>query len=132
MMNRTGALCIAFTILVGCIGCGTGLPEWRRGSDKDIGPQFLERGVQFSIYAPKAARVTLVGDFNNWSTTADPLFNREGEGVWTIVIPLPPGRYEYKFLIDSEKWIPDPGNPEVVDDGFQGLNSVLTVPGGQE
>lgn len=103
------------------------MPAWRRGSDKDIGPQVVEGGIEFTIYAPKAKRVMIAGDFNNWSTNADPMYNRSGEGVWTITIPLPQGRYEYKFYLDGEKWIPDPGNPEVVDDGFQGLNSVLIV-----
>jgi len=95
--------------------------------DERSGPEVTADGVQFSLYAPDIERVHLVGDFNNWSTAADPLYAREGDGVWTILLPLEPGRYEYKFYIDSERWIPDPGNPERVDDGFGGLNSVITV-----
>lgn len=108
-------------------GCGTGVPAWEQGVDERSGPELEADGVRFSLYAPDIERVYLVGDFNNWSTTADPMYDREGDGVWTLLIPLEPGRFEYKFYIDGEKWIPDPGNPERIDDGFGGLNSVVAV-----
>ncbi|MCX5753215.1 MAG: isoamylase early set domain-containing protein [Candidatus Krumholzibacteria bacterium] len=91
------------------------------------GPRDVEGGVQFICYAPKAHRVVIVGDFNNWSTTADPMYDREEKGAWSITLPLQPGRYEYKFLIDGEKWVPDPGNPEKIKDGFGAQNSVVEV-----
>jgi hypothetical protein len=40
---------------------------------------------------------------------------------------LAPGNYEYKLLLDKEKSIIDPNNPESVYDGFDGRNSVLKV-----
>jgi hypothetical protein len=43
------------------------------------------------------------------------------------VEPLPPGRYEYKFVIDGVTWKEDPNNPQRVDDGFSGFNSLLIV-----
>jgi hypothetical protein len=46
---------------------------------------------------------------------------------FTIELSLAPGQYEYKFLLDNEKLIIDPGNPETVYDGFDGRNSVLRV-----
>jgi 1,4-alpha-glucan branching enzyme len=118
---------VLVTVTLSAAGCGPGIPEWRRGSDWEPGPRIEEGGVRFSLYEPKAGRVHLVGDFNNWSTTADPMYDREGDGIWTITMPLPQGRYEYKFLIDGEKWIPDPGGADRVDDGFGGLNSVLII-----
>jgi 1,4-alpha-glucan branching enzyme len=116
-----------FCAMIAWLGCGSAMYEWRGRDELNVGPKAVEGGVMFSIYEPKADRVHVVGDFNNWSTTADPLYNREGDGLWAITIPLSAGRYEYKFLIDSEKWVPDPGNPEWVDDGFDGKNSVLIV-----
>jgi 1,4-alpha-glucan branching enzyme len=116
-----------FCALVAWLGCGSKMYEWRERDELNVGPKVVEGGVMFSIYEPKAERVHVVGDFNNWSTTADPLYDREGDGLWSITMPLSQGRYEYKFLIDGEKWIPDPGNPERVDDGFEGINSVLVV-----
>jgi 1,4-alpha-glucan branching enzyme len=131
-MKKTGLVLISVVLfgfacaLVG--GCGTGRPDWESNLDERSGPEMTAEGVSFTLFAPKSSRVNLVGDFNNWSTTADPLFDREGTGVWTLTIPLAPGRYEYKFYVDGEKWIPDPGNPERTDDGFGGWNSVITVP----
>ena len=49
------------------------------------------------------------------------------DGRWTKFIPLRPGRYEYKFLVDGSKWIPDPANRETIDDGFGWLNSIVVV-----
>jgi len=117
--------CCAAAVLA--TGCGSGVPAWDRDIDERSGPHVTAEGVEFSLFAPDKSRVNLVGDFNNWSTTADPLYDRDADGVWTIVIPLQPGRYEYKFYIDREKWIPDPGTGERVDDGFGGWNSVITV-----
>jgi hypothetical protein len=91
------------------------------------GPRITPEGVSFSLFSTKVKSVTIAGSFNNWSMTADPLHDREGTGMWTVTIPLPPGRYEYKFVIDGEEWIPDPANPTTDDDGFGGSNSVIVV-----
>ena len=124
---RAATAAMVLLALVLASGCVSGLPDWRRGVDPRSGPEFTPEGVRFTLYAPKIERVVVAGDFNNWSTAADPLYDRENDGVWTITIPLDPGSYEYKFHVDGEKWIPDPGNPERVDDGFGGFNSVVVV-----
>jgi anti-sigma factor RsiW len=82
--------------------------------------------VRFSLSVPGASRVNLVGDFNQWSREATPL-NDHGNGVWTISIPLSPGRYQYKFLVDGERWILDPHTPAHYPDGFGGRNSLLSI-----
>ncbi len=35
--------------------------------------------------------------------------------------------YTYGFVIDGERWVPDPGAPETVEDGFGGVNSILRL-----
>lgn len=109
--------------------CGPPMPEkgMINGSYPEIGPKIVEGGVRFVLFWPKAKRVNIAGDFNNWSTGADPLFDREGKGMWSIVIPLQAGRYEYKFVVEGAKWVPDPGNPKKVKDGFGAFNSVVEV-----
>lgn len=48
-----------------------------------------------------ADRIFVVGDFNEWSTTATPLA-QERDGVWRVTLDLPQGsRYEYRYLIDG-------------------------------
>jgi len=79
--------------------------------------------VSFSIEAPKAAQVVLVGDFNNWDLNVHPMKN-DGNGMWTKLLSISPGKYEYKFLIDGE-WTTDPGNKQTCPNCFGSDNSVL-------
>jgi 1,4-alpha-glucan branching enzyme len=92
-----------------------------------MGPQTVPGGVLFTIQAPKAQKVAIVGDFNNWSMTADPMYDREEKGLWSVTLPLQPGHYEYKYVIDGEKWTHDVGNPKRIKDGFGSYNSVVEV-----
>jgi 1,4-alpha-glucan branching enzyme len=59
------------------------------------------KGTEFVCYAPKAIAVYLAGTFNDWSPEAT-LMSREEGGPWKATVPLEPGRYEYKFLIDGQ------------------------------
>lgn len=81
--------------------------------------------VEFSLRAPAAQRVFVAGEFNNWSATATPM-RKGANGQWVVTVPLKPGRYQYKFVVDG-KWLPDPDNPMQVDDGYGGKNSVVVV-----
>lgn len=56
----------------------------------------------FVIAAPGARSVSVVGDFSAWQPI--PLSDPDKDGIWTASIPLPPGRYEYAFLVDG-KWV---------------------------
>jgi 1,4-alpha-glucan branching enzyme len=84
-------------------------------------------GVRFSLRAPGASSVGLVGAFNRWDPKAHRLTGPGPDGVWTITISLPRGRYEYLFIINSTEWSLDPAAP-FADDGLGGRNSVLVVP----
>jgi alpha-amylase/alpha-mannosidase (GH57 family) len=84
--------------------------------------------IEFSHSAPGATSVHLAGDFNGWSTSAEPMSDPDGDGVWTAKIKLAPGSYQYKFVIDGgARWEPDAANPESVPDPYGGKNSVITV-----
>ena len=80
--------------------------------------------VHFQLDAPQARAVSLAGDFSNWAPTY--VMTRSEPGVWTIVVPLAPGVHDYSFIVDGEKWIPDPAAP-ARDDGFGGKNSRVAV-----
>jgi len=112
-------------LVVVVAGCGGGSSQ--RGAQ--AGPEVVAGGVIFRYYDRDAERVHVVGDFDNWVLYADPLIDRNGDGEWTVLLNLAPGRYEYKFVIDGVKWIPDPKNKTTVDDGFGNRNSVIVVPG---
>ena len=82
-------------------------------------------GVRFSYSDPGASSVALAGEFNQWSTTANPM-TKDDAGNWTVSLPLKPGRYQYKFVVDGN-WKEDPSNPEKAEDGLGGQNSVKIV-----
>ncbi len=85
------------------------------------------RPVQFVLVMPSARSVVLVGDFNDWDTGAQPLQRASRDGVWSVTVPLAPGRYRYTFVVDGQRWIADPGAPPVPEDDFGRPNSVITV-----
>ena len=70
-------------------------------------------GVEFTYENPGAGSVSLVGDFNSWSTTATPM-TKDDEGVWRVIVSMAPGTYEYKYVVNGSEWTTDPGNPKVV------------------
>jgi hypothetical protein len=85
--------------------------------------------VEFRISAPGASTVALVGDFNEWNTSATPLRATERDGVWSVTIPLAPGRHEYAFVVDGQRWLADPAAPRAPSSDFGTPNSVVTVMG---
>jgi Carbohydrate-binding module 48 (Isoamylase N-terminal domain) len=85
----------------------------------------LAQAVRFTVAAPGAQRVSLVGDFNEWNPGATAL--RDSSGTWTVVIPVAPGRHQYGFVIDGSRWIPDPAAPQSADADFGSPNSVVYV-----
>jgi hypothetical protein len=81
--------------------------------------------VQFVLVAPQAHRVAVVGDFNDWDTTAAPLVAKEG--VWSREMDVPYGRHDYAFVVDGERWLRDPNAPLAPADEFGAGYSVLVV-----
>lgn len=73
---------------------------------------------------PDANRVILSGTFNGWSERQ--LLMRRTESGWGLTLELPPGRYEYKFIVDGQ-WMHDPMNEKVVSNQHGTLNSVLNI-----
>jgi hypothetical protein len=84
--------------------------------------------VRFSLVAPNAASVSIVGDFNNWNPTTLPMRRSADGRMWEVEVRLPLGRYNYAFLVDG-RLARDPGAPSTTDDGFGTPNSVLMVQG---
>lgn len=81
--------------------------------------------VRFTLAAPTARQVSLVGDFNGWNPAATALTQRNG--VWSVVIPVAPGRHQYGFVVDDSTWIADPSAVQSADADFGSPNSVVYV-----
>jgi len=58
-------------------------------------------GVRFSVWAPNAQRVSVVGDFNAWDGRRHPMRSRGGGGVWEIFVPHAAIGDHYKFELLS-------------------------------
>jgi 1,4-alpha-glucan branching enzyme len=56
-------------------------------------------GVQFSVWAPNAMRVSVVGDFNQWDGRISPMRNRGPSGVWELFVPELAEGAIYKYEI---------------------------------
>ncbi len=82
--------------------------------------------VHFSLSAPQARAVSVAGSFNGWDAASLPL-RRAADGSWEATVPLPVGEHRYEFVVDGQRWIPDPRAQSQADDGFGGTNSVIVV-----
>jgi 1,4-alpha-glucan branching enzyme len=60
-----------------------------------------ERGVYFAVWAPNAARVSVVGDFNFWDGRVHPM-RKLASGVWEIFIPGVKEGAHYKYEIRTQ------------------------------
>jgi len=69
--------------------------------------------------------VAVAGSFNGWDPTAAPMTLEQG--IWTILLLLPPGDHEYMFVEDGDSWVTDPRAPATRQDGFGGANGLLAV-----
>jgi 1,4-alpha-glucan branching enzyme len=56
-------------------------------------------GVSFSVWAPNARRVSVIGDFNSWDGRRHPMRLRADAGVWEIFVPRLAAGQRYKFEI---------------------------------
>jgi len=81
-----------------------------------------------SELANDAARVALVGDFNDWDPRTLPL-ERLKSGEFKITVDLEAGReYQFRYLIDGQTWQNDDDADRYVPSGFAGTdNSVVAV-----
>jgi len=95
-----------------------------------ISPEItLDGKVIFRYKNDRAEKVSVAGSFNGWDKNANPMIKENG--LWTLVLILNPGEYQYKFVVTengNEYWVNDPSNSNVVDDGYGGKNSKLVVP----
>ena len=82
--------------------------------------------VNFSISAPNAREIYVVGDFNNWKIEEGIRLSRFDDGRWEKKIGLPPGIYKYKFVVDGE-WIADAKNEERAQNSFGTFDSIIKL-----
>ena len=105
-----------------CLGVGMTIALKSRSESATV----VASRVRFSIRAPAAASVSLVGDFDRWDPQALPMQRaRDGE-TWTVDVHLPPGRHVFAYAVDGDLKT-DPAAPRAVEDDFGVPSSVVVV-----
>ncbi|MEM8867063.1 MAG: 1,4-alpha-glucan branching protein GlgB [Verrucomicrobiota bacterium] len=64
-------------------------------------------GVSFSVWAPNASRVSVVGDFNHWDGRYHPMRSLGASGIWELFIPGLEAGAKYKFEIGTRHGYPN-------------------------
>ena len=72
-----------------------------------------------------AQEVCIAGSFNDWHPSVTPMV-RLDDGKWAKELTLPPGRYEYRFVVDGQ-WMDDPAATDLIPNPFGTPNAVLVV-----
>ena len=98
-------------------------------SQEALTPGAKQGVASFVGHFPGARSVEVVGSFNDWSRGMLHLRDENHDGIWHGAAVLPAGQHEYMFVVDGERWVPDPLAGRYVDDGFGGgsQNSLLIV-----
>jgi chromosome partitioning protein len=92
----------------------------------EVGPP---REVVVRFRDSAAGDVRIAGDFNGWvpDRGVRSLIASEGQTrVWTKVLTLEPGTYQYRYVVDGE-WREDPANPRSAPGPTGQPNSILHV-----
>ena len=81
--------------------------------------------VRFELTHGTAREVCVAGSFNNWNPSVTPMI-RLDDVRWVKELALPPGRHEYRFVVDGQ-WVDDPAATERIPNSFGTVNAVLEV-----
>ena len=91
------------------------------------GVKATARGILFIQPSDGASQMQIAGDFNAWTPSTTPMCHDEHLGIWQAHVELPPGRYQYRVVVDGN-WIRDPHNSDFEINPFGELNSVVDKP----
>lgn len=85
-----------------------------------------KEAILFEYFDPSAKVVTVAGDFNQWNPTARPM-KRDAGGLWKVKVQLGAGSYQYKFVVNGERWEEDPLNLHRIMNEHGSFNSIRIV-----
>jgi serine protease AprX len=99
-----------------------------RSARLQVSPCLAPEGITFSLHDHAATSVRVLGSWDGWRSPGIAARSIE-RGFWrTVPMRLSAGRHTYKFLLDGQRWLDDPGNPCKTPDGLGSLNSFVVVP----
>jgi chromosome partitioning protein len=91
-----------------------------------LGVRQTSRGTLFIQPLRDAGVICIAGDFNQWSPDAHPMRRNDDAGVFERIIDLPPGRYQYRLVIDG-RWVADAHNPQQLCNTYGEPISIVEV-----
>ena len=94
-------------------------------SNMDTSRTKTRTAVRLEFHDRNARVVCIAGTFNGWSPKRTTMV-AAGAGRWTKELSLPPGLYEYQYVVDG-KWINDPRAVKSTANAYGGRNSVLVI-----
>ncbi|MCM3657129.1 1,4-alpha-glucan branching protein GlgB [Agromyces mediolanus] len=64
-------------------------------------------GTAFTVWAPRARAVRVVGDFNRWDGRGHAMRSMGASGVWELFVPAvePGARYKFELLTAAGAWV---------------------------
>lgn len=74
----------------------------------------------------EAEQVVLAGEFTGWAPT-QPL-RRQKDGSWRTTVDLEPGReYQFRYVVDGQRWVNDPDADRYAPNPHGEENSVVVT-----
>jgi glycosidase len=121
-------LLAAVAATVGVLLPAADAPAEAVATKTDTGYQVMFR-LDASEWEDKPTSVAVAGDFNGWNAGADVMLDLNSDNIWELAMPMSPGQYGYKFVIDGDRWIADPTDDAELrkGDGYGGENSGVVV-----
>ncbi len=75
-----------------------------------------------------AERVNLVGDFNDWDTTATPMTRHRSDSNWKVTIDLKAGeQHSFRYLVDGKEWLNDWHADDHLENPYGSYDSVVDL-----
>lgn len=109
------------------LGAPSSTTGHRRGLARVFGVRVTAQGLLFVQPANGVRAMAVAGDFNLWNPALHPMRLDPQQGVWQACIPVAPGRYAYRLVMDG-RWLHDPFNSYIQINPFGEFNSIVEVP----
>jgi hypothetical protein len=115
------AIAAGVCLIAGAIAFGV------RDRDTIVAPSSrVNEPVRFTLVAPAARHVSLVGDFDEWSPRGVAMRRAADGHTWSVDVVLPPGRHAFAYMVDGILRA-DPAAAKAVEDDFGTPSSVIVV-----
>jgi 1,4-alpha-glucan branching enzyme len=75
-----------------------------------------------------AERVNLVGDFNDWDTTATPMVRSRSDANWKVTVEMEAGkRHAFRYLVDGKEWLNDWHADDHLENPYGSYDSIVDL-----